>query len=359
MSIKLLTSPSSWIEGEALRQLQVTSELPGMISAIGLPDLHPGRGHPVGAVFLSKDIIYPYLIGSDIGCGMSLYATGMLARKAKRDRWVKSLNIDGIWQDDQAKDELLAKHQAPDTYRNSIGTIGLGNHFAELLTVEDVKNDTLDKKMLYLLVHSGSRGLGDEILRSHTEKFGAKGLAVSSGEAQAYLEKHDGAVKWAKANREAIAIRLAEAIGLDITPILDLCHNSVTCIDGCWCHRKGATPHSGLAVVPGSRGSLSYLVAAKGNPADFGYSLPHGAGRKWNRSDAKARLKDRYLPTELVITSLGSSVICEDKDLLYEEAPEAYKNISSVIADMEEHKMAEVVGTFKPLITYKMRNSEY
>lgn len=54
-------------------------------------------------------------------------------------------------------------------------------------------------------------------------------------------------------------------------------------------------------------------------------------------------------------TELGSRVICEDKDLIYEEAPQAYKNIETVIADMVEFGLVKVIASFKPLITYKVR----
>lgn len=364
--VKVFSTSSSWIEGEALRQLQVTSELPGMRGAFGMPDLHPGRGHPVGASFLSEEIVYPYLVGSDIGCGMSLFATGIVARKAKRDRWAKNLNIDGVWDNEAAKNALLAKADLPtNLFPSSVGTIGLGNHFAELLTVDKVFDEQafeqacMHKDRLYLIVHSGSRGLGDEILRSHTSKHGALGLEASSVEGKAYLAKHDQAVRWAKANREAIADRFGEQINAYPSRILDLCHNSVSELGGCWCHRKGAAPHNeGLVLVPGSRGALTFLVAPQGNSADFGYSLPHGAGRKWARSDAYARMKDRFHFTELQSTKLGGVVICEDKTLLFEEAPEAYKNIATVVADMEAHKMATTVASFKPLLTYKCRNDE-
>ena len=50
-------------------------------------------------------------------------------------------------------------------------------------------------------------------------------------------------------------------------------------------------------------------------------------------------------------------VICEDKDLLYEEAPQAYKNIDAVIADLIGADLIEVVATLKPVITYKMRKN--
>ena len=134
----------------------------------------------------------------------------------------------------------------------------------------------------------------------------------------------------------------------------------MTEIGGCWCHRKGAAPHAGnLVVVPGSRGTLSYLIAPRGSAAEFGYSLPHGAGRKWSRADARSRLRDRYRVADLQKTALGGSVICEDKDLLFEEAPDAYKDIATVAADLVVNGMGAIVATLRPLITYKVRQGPY
>jgi release factor H-coupled RctB family protein len=85
------------------------------------------------------------------------------------------------------------------------------------------------------------------------------------------------------------------------------------------------------------------------------FSLAHGAGRKWSRSDSRGRLENRFSPKDLAHTELGSYVICEDKDLLYEEAPQAYKNIDVVIGDMVNAGLAEVIAVLKPLVTYKVR----
>jgi len=71
--VRLLASRKNWIEGEAVAQLRKTAARPGMRPAVGLPDLHPGRGHPVGAAFITTGVFYPQLVGNDVGCGMSLW----------------------------------------------------------------------------------------------------------------------------------------------------------------------------------------------------------------------------------------------------------------------------------------------
>lgn len=108
-------------------------------------------------------------------------------------------------------------------------------------------------------------------------------------------------------------------------------------------------------MIPGSRGALSYVVAPVNPSPQSAYSLAHGAGRKWSRADSRGRLEKRFSPKDLTRTALGSAVICEDKALLYEEAPQAYKNIQIVIDDLVQAGLAEVLATMKPVVTYKVR----
>ena len=89
--VRLIASDQSWIEGEAIRQLQQTAQLEGMFAAVGLPDLHPGKGGPVGAAFLCRKRIYPQIVGSDVGCGIGLWQTSLKTRKVKRDKWANRL----------------------------------------------------------------------------------------------------------------------------------------------------------------------------------------------------------------------------------------------------------------------------
>ena len=69
----VVASDTTWMEDAALQQLLTTSQLEGMQRVAGMPDLHPGRGYPVGAAFFSTGRFYPALVGNDIGCGMALW----------------------------------------------------------------------------------------------------------------------------------------------------------------------------------------------------------------------------------------------------------------------------------------------
>jgi len=358
--VRLMASDKNWIEGPALDQLNFTAGLPGMNLAVGMPDLHPGRGNPIGAAFCSEGIFYPYLVGGDIGCGMGLWQTDLKRRKAKRDKWVKKLkDLDSVWNGDQQA--FVEEFDLPH-WDDALGTIGGGNHFAELQIIEKVFDQQLfdaaglSKDYLALMVHSGSRGLGQAVLRRHTEKHGAGGLQADSDEGREYLKKHDHAVHWAQANRNLIARRFLSSLNANGTCVADICHNSVTSCDRGWLHRKGAAPSDqGLVLIPGSRGSLSYIVKPCGDQQRNAWSLAHGAGRKWKRSECRARFSKPGSVEALKQTDLGSCVICENKELLYEEAPQAYKDISIVIEDMLDWGVIEVVATVKPLITYKTR----
>ncbi len=365
--LRVIASATSWIEGEALRQLELTAQLPGMELAVGLPDLHPGRGTPIGAVFATRDTLYPFLVGNDIGCGMGLWQTDLLRRKIKRDRWVDKLHgLEAPWDGDVGARLAQAGLEATG-FDEALGTIGGGNHFAELQQVEQVHDAAafallgLDEDRLVLLVHSGSRGLGEAVLRRHTDVRGAQGLAVDSPEAATYLQQHHHAVGWAKVNRALISQRFLTCLGAEGTKVLDVCHNLVSPVT--WkgqprtLHRKGAAPADvGPVVIPGSRGTLSYLVLPCGDGEKNGWSLAHGAGRKYSRHDARGRMRDRFSPEALIQTGLGSAVICENRDLLYEEAPEAYKKIDAVVADLVDASVARVIASFRPVITYKVRN---
>jgi release factor H-coupled RctB family protein len=209
---------------------------------------------------------------------------------------------------------------------------------------------------VYLCVHSGSRGFGEAIPREHFTKFGAAGLPARGAAACEYLCKHDHAKSWASANRGLIALRTLDRLRTGGVRLVDICHNSVERLDERWLHRKGAAPSTeGAVVIPGSRGAFTYVVAPKEPSERSAFSLAHGAGRKWSRSDSRARLEKRFPAKDLARTELGSHVICEDKELLYEEAPQAYKNITIVIDGLVTHGLAEVAAILRPLVTYKVR----
>ncbi|MGC8113424.1 RNA ligase RtcB family protein [Metapseudomonas otitidis] len=363
--ITLIAADDTWIEGKAIQQLETTARLPGMQRVAGMPDLHPGRGYPVGAAFFSSGRFYPALVGNDIGCGMAFWRTDIPVAKLHLDKLEKRLGSLDAPLDDSWHEAIAAFGLPPCGHERSLGTIGGGNHFAELQQLDEAYDaDALaalgiDRKHLLLLVHSGSRGLGEAILREQVDRFSHAGLAAGSPEAEHYLARHDGALRFAEANRQLIARRILDRLRADGEQLLDVNHNLVSAatfggVDG-WLHRKGATPaDQGVMVIPGSRGDYSYLVAPVPDERSLN-SLAHGAGRKWMRSECKDRLAKRYSVEQLERTALGSRVICADRALIYEEAPEAYKAIDSVVGALRDAGLVQVLARLKPVLTYKTR----
>src|SRR4029079_4597574 len=82
-----------------------------------------------------------------------------------------------------------------------LGTVGRGNHFVEFQADEDGK--------LWLMVHSGSRGIGP-VIRDHHLRFaqrsrsGLRFLDAEASNGKAYLNDLEWAIAYADANRRSI-----------------------------------------------------------------------------------------------------------------------------------------------------------
>jgi release factor H-coupled RctB family protein len=373
-NVRLIASDKSWIEGDAVRQLETTAALDGIDLAVGLPDLHPGKGQPVGAAFVSRQKLFPILIGNDIGCAMSFWQSDIHARKLKLDRWAAKLHdLEAPWDGDGetgSRDDWCERHGLPEGSHNiTLGTIGGGNHFAELQKVEEICNAEafdalgLERDRCALLVHSGSRALGQSIFRRLLADHGANPLQAGSQDAADYLRDHDQALAWSKASRALIAHRFSRQIGADADLVCDVPHNWLSQEDWrgepAWIHRKGsASARASAVMIPGSRGTFSYLVRPLGTQDGNAWSLAHGAGRRWQRGYAKSRLSHRYRVGDLERTPLGGRIICEDRELIYDEAPQAYKAIEQVIDDLKQAGLVEVIAVYRPLLTYKQRRGQ-
>jgi len=358
--IHVFASARSWLEDTAMRQLEHVAGLPGITAVAGMPDLHPGKYGPVGCAILG-DAIYPQLVGSDIGCGMGLFGLDVAVRKLRIDKLADRLvGLDQPWDGDATAARASASVAVSD-FDRSLGSIGGGNHFCEVQAVEEIVDAEaaaaagLDGDRAFVLVHSGSRGLGRAILERYLGG-GMVALDPTSADAEVYVASHDEAVAWARLNRRIIAERAAVAAGAVAKPICDLAHNMVEITDRGALHRKGAAPSDrGLVPVPGSRGTLSYLVAPL-HPArpEALASLAHGAGRKHDRASMHGRVPTKRSDlARLERNPWGGRVVCGDRDLLVEEAPDAYKAIERVIGDLVDLGLARVVATFRPLVTFK------
>lgn len=391
---------------EALAQFETSASLPGCVRAAAMPDLHPGRGIPVGAVFAIADRVYPHLVGSDAGCGARVICTGLedisrdrVERKLRRsfaDGQLSLADLSGnspselfeaVWFRGprgllelsgipdllielcraEAVDDGLPTSADPSHYdvdcSSRLGTIGGGNHFAEVGLVESIVDSEatqrigLTRRAATLIVHSGSRGLGDQL----SARWGSR--VLEGDDLVRFLGELAGACRFAKANRLLLASRLLKAIGAssneDVRGAFDIVHNDIRpeVIDSqpVWVHRKGAAPAGSNkpTIVLGSRGTPSWILLGCGSEYSL-RSVAHGAGRRMSRTDARSRLKEKYRRTELTRSSVGTRVLCDDSALLYEEHPDAYKPIAPIIAALEECGAATRVASVVPIVTVKL-----
>jgi release factor H-coupled RctB family protein len=358
--VTVFAGSTSWIESDAVDQCHQVAALRGMRHVAGMPDLHPGKGAPIGAA-MSSTVLYPHLIGSDIGCGIAVFPFRL--KKAVPEQLAGRFpNLDRELDADDPAWDVVEDFGGPPGGSveglgvEGLGTVGRGNHFVELARVDPLLDAEHAARIglatgdLVLIVHSGSRGHGERILRAHTERLGAG----PSDDPAAYLAAHDHAVRWGSLNRRVLAARTALALGAPIAaPVIDQCHNLVEVTSEGYLHRKGAAPGDGTDVlVAGTRGTRSYVVAGHAGP-EANFSVAHGAGRKMSRADALRRGKAKHTVEELRRTPVGSFVVCGDRQLLFEEAPTAYKRIEQVIGDLTDHGLATPVVATVPLVTYK------
>jgi len=350
--VTVIDSPNLWIEGEAVRQLNKASELEGMQRVVGLPDIHPGKGYPIGAAFLSKDVLHPILVGNDVGCGMQFSRLNISGSKLKPEKLASKMEgLDTPWDIDYVQKYLKDKEIEGTGFEKSLSTVGAGNHFIEAQIVHEILDPDWAEKLssnLYLLVHTGSRGLGESIFHEVAAKHEAKGLPIDSEEGRNYLKQHDNAVKWARANRTLCGQRVAEAFNTDIKCLLDSTHNSVTVTGDEALHRKGAAPATDdLLVVPGSRGDLTYLVQPIPSEKSL-FSVAHGAGRKMSRLETFERSDSNWQ-----VNPWGGRVVCGDNKVAKEEAPGGYKKVATVVQALIDHGLVKVIATLRPVVTFK------
>lgn len=462
-----ILADKAFVDETSLRQLETTARtLPGIIHACGQPDLHPGNKFPIGGVWVSKDWIHPPLIGGDIGCGMAWYKTSLTRAQVEGDKGRKIAEklrgLEGLWRTQRDRENWLATHgeetcTAGERWDKSLGTIGAGNHFAELQVVEESRAPSeatdpqhqLHEGKVVLLVHSGSRGYGGDILDRFTLN-NRTSIHNSEPLAGAYLAEHDRACDWASRNRDLIALRFlcclepgdeAWSLGLNIPnesisatsvhaarasvssrKVVDMWHNNMsvtlwpplppshaatpsisaelasTTLDPppnqqqVYIHRKGAAPtynpSKNLPIsvlpLPGSRATPT-LILHPTFPASTSYglinalSLAHGAGRAMSRAKAAEKMAKKYkgkgedlLRGDFVAKDNhgnqqtgggddgkdvhgGTWVVCEDKQLVWEEAGEAYKDVWAVGEDLVAKGVCERWGWCRGRVSYKVR----
>lgn len=381
--------PPEDIEPEAMQQIKNISELPFVFDHVAvMPDCHLGKGATVGTVIATKGGIIPAAVGVDIGCGMiavktkfkrSDLPTDLAAIRKGIERRIplsaggQNNKITATAQTRIEEMEALAGDRLPfydklmSGWRMGLGSLGSGNHFIEI-TIDE--NDDV-----WAFLHSGSRGIGNKIATTHIaiaralmEQYHIKLVdpdlayfAEGTDEFKAYIRDMNWAQHFALLNREEMMDRVLTELsytmynegGHETEMSLERinCHHNFTQQENhmgqnVWLTRKGAikATEGTLGLIPGSMGTLSYVVKGKGNIPSFS-SAPHGAGRNFSRTEARRR----YTMDDLKAAMKGKE--WNESDAFIDELPQAYKDISTVMKNAEE--LVEIVHTFDQIINVK------
>ena len=220
-----------------------------------------------------------------------------------------------------------------------------------------------EEQRLWLMVHSGSRALG-QVIRDHHLAHAQlvdgrlRALVANSDSGKEYLHDVLWARRFAKASRKAIAEETGKVIGRTLN--CDIAWETMIAIDHnhvalephgereLWVHRKGSmsAQQGQPGILPGSMGSPSFHVEGRGCEEAL-CSSAHGAGRALSRSAARSRFSDREFRRQM-------GGIWYDYRLtgkLRDEAPAAYKDIRAVLKAQRE--LVKVVRTLRPVLNYK------
>ncbi len=380
---------ASILDQNALDQAVKLARAEGVAGHIALmPDAHPGIGACVGSIVPThEDTIIPSAVGVDIGCGMTAVETDLQARELGQPqlaelvhRFGRSIPA-GVAGDHDGKripdaaSQWLDENPAPDidwTGRRKarspeqravmqLGTLGSGNHFAEAC-----KDET---GCVWLVVHSGSRGIGNLIAQIYMDRARkawldagkdssmADSANLTGGDFREYIARMSWAQRYAKANRAIMMTAMMNDLERAARPFdarrrFD-CHHNFAALEEhggrtCWITRKGAirADVGELGVIPGSMGADTYIVSGKGEPDSY-RSSAHGAGRMHSRGQAKRMFSVESL-RELM---KGKAWNDRNAKRLLDEHPHAYKPIERVMEDQAD--LVSIEARLTQLVNYK------
>lgn len=320
-----------------------------------MPDVHIGIGCTIGTTMTIKDKVVPNLVGVDIGCGVEVVKlknthvelekldkviyhkipSGFKIRK-KPHEYNHRIDLEQL----KCKKRVnLSRAQL------SIGTLGGGNHFIELN--KDSKGN------IYLVIHSGSRHLGNEVARLYQQE--AQKMAESDIPKElAYVEGplfhdyiHDMKIiqQFAVVNRKAMVDEIVRAMKFKVEDEFTTIHNYID--TGSMILRKGAVSakKDEIFLIPINMRDGSLICKGKGNP-EWNYSAPHGAGRLMSRSQAKSSLA----MAEYKKTMEGIYTTSVNRQTL-DECPHAYKPMEEIMENTKE--TLEIIDRILPIYNFK------
>jgi tRNA-splicing ligase RtcB len=352
-------------------RLRKIAALPDVCYVAVMPDVHVAGETCVGTVIATADTIFPWAIGGDIGCGMAAVAldagADLLDDESRKELLLQILPqavpsnklrkelLDAL-PGELARSALSAPRLEKLKRRDGtwqLGTLGRGNHFLELQVDQEGR--------LWLLVHTGSRGMGQAISAEHQSRWKCNpwyGLAARSDAGQAYLSDLQWALSYAAENRlrilEVVDELLTHVSGArcDWSTYFASDHNHVQQENhfgrALWIHRKG-TQSAAIeeqGVIPGSMGTPTFHVTGRGHEAAL-RSCSHGAGRSMSRSEAREKLSIADFQRTM------HSVVFDWKHRtsLIDEAPSAYNDIRQVLRAQRD--LVRIERELRPVLNYK------
>jgi len=377
------------IDNKALTQLKNISELPIIHSHIAaMPDVHAGIGATVGSVIPTLSAVIPAAVGVDIGCGMMAVKlsisssqlpdnlspvreaieravpVGLRAHKSVciRESVCKRLQSKVDYLHDKHPALLKMQKHRRHIWAKQMATLGSGNHFIEVC-IDDGKG-------VWLMLHSGSRGLGNSIgryfiqlakkdMQSHIHNLPDKDLAYfqeGSRNFSDYIEAVNFAQEYARLNREEMMKLVLRSIQsylpkFSVEKKAINCHHNYVSKEfhfgkDVYVTRKGAinAEEGKLGIIPGSMGAKSFIVRGLGSVDSF-CSCAHGAGRVMSRTAAKKRFSRR----DLIEQTQG--VECRKDQHVVDEIPAAYKGIDAVMNNQSD--LVAVEHTLKQVLCIK------
>jgi tRNA-splicing ligase RtcB len=367
----------SWAEGRLPRGVEAAIDRLARSEDVRriaiMPDVHLSADVCIGTVVATSGTLYPNAVGGDIGCGVAALAFDCEATALQSEHAAAEI-LASLYREiplvrhrrDEARGLPPSLECRPlsapslETVKCGeatlqVGTLGRGNHFVEL------QADETDR--LWLMLHSGSRGIGQAIRDHHlaqctTGRAGLRFLEADSPAGDAYLHDLGWALEYAETSRLAMVAAVrgvmdrvlgakaddASYVACNHNHVRREIHNS----ERLWVHRKGAISAAAgeTGLIPGSMGTRSVHVEGRGVPEALSSSA-HGAGRRLSRTDARRSLSTRDVHREL-------RGVWYDHRLtpgLREEAPSAYKDIDGVLRAQRE--LVRIVRHLRPVLSFK------
>ncbi len=398
------------IEDQAIQQLKDVASMSFVKPYVAaMADCHWGMGATVGSVIPAVGAVMPAAVGVDIGCGMMAVRTNIQIDSGDENNLpshyipelfdiISSVVPHGRTDNGGGKDigawpeygipadileiwgrefagyfaDLQESHPGAISKNAArhLGTLGTGNHFIEVCTEIDNSDSNL-----WVVIHSGSRGLGNRIGTYFTKlagdlckTWGIKlpnkdlgYLPIGTLEYDDYVFAVTLAQKFAWHNRIIMMERVLTAIGAKIVPtllddilevpaVIHMHHNYMVPVRignlDVNLTRKGAVDASlgNWVIIPGSMGAKTYIGKGLGNPQSF-WSCSHGAGRAMSRTQALKTftVEDHAKATE--------GVYCDKTTSVLDETPAAYKDIDAVMESQRD--LVEPILKLKQIVCVK------